>query len=244
MKFWAHRGCSQRYPENTLISFSKAAELFEKGLTGIELDIQLTKDGKMVVIHDERIDRTTDGFGFVRDYSLEELRTFHIHTGEERAERIPTLEEVLDLLEEKLKKGLQLNIELKNSIYPYPGMEKMVVEMIHKRGLEESIVYSSFYARSLMLLHEIDPEARCGMLASRVSDSLYLARGLGFIKALHPYWQGMDLTASELPDMPVRAYFSGHLYPEKPTGGRLDLAALEAKGITDVFINEPEVYLG
>ena len=72
MKIWAHRGCSQRYPENTMRAFEKAAEL--KGLTGIELDIQLTKDGYMAVCHDERVDRTTDGIGRLRDYTLTELK--------------------------------------------------------------------------------------------------------------------------------------------------------------------------
>ena len=81
MKIWAHRGCSQRYPENTVTAFRKAAELYDRGLTGIELDVQLTKDEEIVVIHDERIDRTTDGYGLVRDYTLSELGTFHIHTG-------------------------------------------------------------------------------------------------------------------------------------------------------------------
>ena len=65
MKIWAHRGCSQNYPENTLLAFKKACEL--EGLEGIELDIQLTKDGEVVVIHDETVDRTTDGKGYVRD---------------------------------------------------------------------------------------------------------------------------------------------------------------------------------
>ena len=72
MKIWAHRGCSQNYPENTMTAFKKAIEL--KGLSGIELDIQLTKDNQMVVIHDERVDRTTGGIGFVRDYSYEEIK--------------------------------------------------------------------------------------------------------------------------------------------------------------------------
>ena len=72
MKIWAHRGCSQRYPENTLLAFEKAIAI--KGLTGIELDIQLTKDGHMVVVHDERVDRTTESIGFVRDYTLSELK--------------------------------------------------------------------------------------------------------------------------------------------------------------------------
>ena len=72
MKLWAHRGCSQRYPENTLLAFEKAAQLQE--LVGIELDIQLTKDGQIVVIHDEKVDRTTDGSGWVRDFTLAELK--------------------------------------------------------------------------------------------------------------------------------------------------------------------------
>ena len=64
MRLWAHRGCSQRYPENTLLAFEKAAKI--RDLTGIELDIQLTKDGELVVMHDERVDRTTNGSGFVQ----------------------------------------------------------------------------------------------------------------------------------------------------------------------------------
>ena len=72
-KVFAHRGYSGRFPENTMLSFREAAKT---GCDGIELDVQLTKDGQLVVIHDERIDRTTDGTGFVRDYTLEELRHF------------------------------------------------------------------------------------------------------------------------------------------------------------------------
>ena len=71
MKIWAHRGCSQNYPENTMLAFEKAANL--QGLTGIELDIQLSKDGHMVVIHDERVDRTTEGMGEVQLHTLFEL---------------------------------------------------------------------------------------------------------------------------------------------------------------------------
>ena len=101
MKLWAHRGCSQRYPENTLLAFEKAAAV--QGLTGIELDIQLTKDGQMVVIHDERVDRTTEGIGFVRDYTLSEIKRLHIYADSHRSQHIPTITEVLDLLEPVLK---------------------------------------------------------------------------------------------------------------------------------------------
>ena len=90
MKIWAHRGCSQRYPENTLLAFEKAAEI--QNLTGIELDIQLTKDGHLVVIHDERVDRTTEGIGFVRDFTLAELKRLHIYADLNPSQTIPTME--------------------------------------------------------------------------------------------------------------------------------------------------------
>ncbi len=242
MKIWAHRGCSQRYPENTITSFSKALELFDRGLVGIELDIQLTRDGELVVIHDEKIDRTTDGYGYVRDYTLRELKTFHIHAGSEEAEHIPSMKEILDLLSDAMKKGFLLNIELKNSIYPYPGMEEKIVKMIREYGLEQSVVYSSFYAESIARIKALVSDAKTGILDTKVSDCLYKARSLGAY-ALHPFFIGMDIDPVRRSDYPVRAWLSGHLYPEKPTGNRLDLQVLEAQGVTDVFLNETEVHL-
>lgn len=241
MKIWAHRGCSQRYPENTLLAFEKAAEL--EGLEGIELDIQLTRDGEMVVIHDERVDRTTEGSGYVREYSLSEIKRLHIYADENPCQQIPTMEEVLDLLAYRMKEGLKINIELKNSIYLYEGMENKIVALVYRRGLQDRIVYSSFSAKSLEKLWEIDKEAEIGILDTKVSDCLYKAKGGCGATALHPYWQGIDLSTEKLHGYSVRAWFSGHLYPEKPTGTRLDLASLEKKGITDVFLNEPERYL-
>ena len=122
MKFWAHRGCSQRYPENTQTSFEKAMAI--RGLTGIETDIQLTRDGELVIIHDERVDRTTEGTGFVKDFSLHEIQSLHIAAGAAKSERILTAAELLDLLKPRLDEGLLLNIELKNSSIPYEGMEE------------------------------------------------------------------------------------------------------------------------
>ena len=73
---WAHRGASGSAPENTLVAFKRAIDL---GADGIELDIQLTKDDEIVVCHDEKIDRTSDGKGWLKDYTLEELRTFNFN---------------------------------------------------------------------------------------------------------------------------------------------------------------------
>ena len=246
MNIWAHRGCSQCYPENTITSFEKAMKI--PGLTGIELDIQLTKDGEIVVIHDERVDRTTDGIGFVRNYTLKELKTLHIHTGKEEPEHIPTMKEVLDLLGPSLKRyindensGIMLNIELKTGIYPYPGIEQKISDLVHKYGVEDAIIYSSFYAESLVRMRSIDPDVTMGVLDSRVSDCMYKAIGIEALLgdglksplALHPAGYHMDIPGDRFADRTVRAWF----------GGRMDLDMLAAAGVTDVFINEPEKYV-
>ncbi|MDD6812672.1 MAG: glycerophosphodiester phosphodiesterase family protein [Lachnospiraceae bacterium] len=241
MKIWAHRGCSQRHPENTLLAFERAIGL--KNLTGIELDIQLTKDEEIVVIHDERVDRTTESIGFVRDYTLAELKKLHIYADVNPSQKIPTIEEVFDLVEPRLKTGMKLNIELKNSVYPYPGMEEKITELVHKREIEKAVVYSSFYAKSLEKLRQLDKDAEIGILDVKASDCLYKLKGGCGAVALHPFWKGMDLSEEDLDGITVRAWLSGHLYPEKPTSTKLDLNSLEAQGITDVILNEPEAYI-
>ncbi|MBD5449620.1 MAG: hypothetical protein HDR28_05600 [Lachnospiraceae bacterium] len=240
MKIWAHRGCSQRYPENTLLAFEKAAAI--RNLAGIELDIQLTKDGKLVVIHDERVDRITEGIGFVRDCTLVELKRLHIYADVNPSQEIPTMEEVLDLLEPRCKEGMKINIELKTGVYPYPGMEEKIVKLVHTRGVQKNIVYSSFYTLSLEKIRQLDSQAEIGILDKKVSDCLFKLEGCG-ADALHPFWKGIDLPKERIQGYPVRAWLSGHLYPEKPTGTKLDFAPLEAQGITDIILNEPECYL-
>ena len=84
---------------------------------------------------------------------------------------------------------------------------------------------------------------RSGMLDTKASDCLYKIKGGCGAQALHPFWRGIDLPAEALHGYTVRAWMSGHLYPEAPTGARLHFAPLEAQGITDLILNEPEVYL-
>lgn len=229
------------YPENTLLAFEKSMNI--QGLVGIELDIQLTKDGELVVIHDERVDRTTEGIGYVKDFTLKELRKLHIYADENETQHIPTMKEVFDLMEPKLRAGMKLNIELKNSIYLYSGMEEKIIEAVHQRGIENAVVYSSFYAKSLERLKELDSQAELGILDTKASDCLYKFKGGCGATAIHPCLKGMDVPSEALKVYTVRAWLTGHLYPEKPTGTKLDLAALKKQGITDVFLNEPERYL-
>ena len=214
-----------------------------EGLAGIELDIQLTKDKELVVIHDERVDRTTEGIGFVREYTLSELKKLHIYADINPSQSIPTMDEILCLLGERLKTGMRLNIELKTEVYSYPGIEEKIVELVHRRGFEKSIIYSSFYAKSLEKIHQLDKDAQIGILDNKVSDCMYKMKGCDGINALHPFWKGLDLPAKDIAGYDVRAWFGGHLYPEKPTGSKLNIRVLEMQGITDIFLNEPEKYL-
>ena len=94
---WAHRGASGSAPENTLVAFQRAIDL---GADGIELDVQITKDGELVVCHDEKIDRTSNGKGWLKDYTLEELKQFDFNQQfpEYGYQQIPTMKEVLELI--------------------------------------------------------------------------------------------------------------------------------------------------
>jgi len=151
----AHRGYSGKFDENTMIAFRKAIEY---KADGIETDVQLSKDNVPVIIHDETLDRTTDGRGYVKDYTLAELKKFRTKSGEE----IPTLKELLELVADS---NLEvLNLELKNSIFPYEGLEEKVLKMIYNYNLKEKIIISSFNHLSLVKLRKLDKEIRLGAL--------------------------------------------------------------------------------
>ena len=161
-KIFAHRGASAYAPENTMEAFALAVK---QEADGIELDVQMTKDGQVVVIHDETIDRVSDGKGAVRDYTLEELRKFsfsnHMENYKEAA--IPTLKEVLEFLKPT---NLELNIELKTGIYWYPGLEEKTMELVKEAGMEDRVIYSSFNHYSVQKILELDSNAQCAYLYS------------------------------------------------------------------------------
>ncbi|MFT3835037.1 MAG: glycerophosphodiester phosphodiesterase [Micropruina sp.] len=151
MEIWAHRGASARQPENTIAAFTAA---MEAGADGVELDVQLTSDGVPVVIHDEKVDRTHDGTGWVSGFTLDQLqklRSLLKPKADPMLTRIPTLAEVLDLL---AAGSQRINIELKNSVKPYKGLEGKVLGLVHQRGLGARVVLSSFNHYSLQRLRE------------------------------------------------------------------------------------------
>ncbi|CAB1255215.1 glycerophosphodiester phosphodiesterase [Clostridium sp. MT-14] len=172
----AHRGFSGMYPENTMQAFRKAVET---GADGIETDLHITKDGAIVLCHDETIDRTTDGTGFIKDYTCRELMKFNAGHGE----RIPSLDELLDYMKDK---NLLLNLELKNDIVHYKDLEKYTIDKIHQYGLEKNVIISSFNHYSMQKVKEYDSSIKTGLLYGLpIHKPGEYARRIG-ADALHP----------------------------------------------------------
>ena len=180
---FAHRGASNYYPENTMVSLKEG---IKTGANGLEIDVHKTKDNKLVVIHDEDIQRTFKGKGLVKDMTLEELRRFKCRNKnfENNIEcRIPTLEEVLDLVKET---NVILNIELKTDEIHYEGIEKDVIELVNRYGLKKQIILSSFNHESIKICGEIDSEFETGLLYSKpIENVVQYAKEFG-ANAIHP----------------------------------------------------------
>lgn len=171
MEIWAHRGASAYAPENTMEAFRLAIAM---EADGIELDVQLSKDGVPVIIHDETLKRLSGASGYVKDRTLKEL-------GEIMP--IPTLWEVLELLQPT---RLNLNIELKTGRVFYPNIEQKVLELVKKYSMKGRVWYSSFNHYTIKKILELCPDAKTGLLYSDgIYEPVQYAKGLG-AAALHP----------------------------------------------------------
>ncbi|UOQ85939.1 glycerophosphodiester phosphodiesterase [Gracilibacillus salinarum] len=169
MIIYAHRGASKHAPENTIPAFDLA---YHHDADGIETDVQLTKDGVPVLIHDEKLQRTTNGNGFVKDYTYAELT--QLDAGSWKSPQfadtvIPTLE---DLLRWNQDKQLKLNIELKNNIFPYPGLEETVFQLLQKYNMVNQTVISTFNQESIVKLKQWSTELNYAFLTSKKDKNL------------------------------------------------------------------------
>lgn len=153
MLILGHRGYSGKYPENTMLAFQKA---IEAGADGIELDVHQTKDGHLVVIHDETVDRTTDGTGAVLELTLAELKKLNANKRfpEYGPQEIPTFEEYCAWA---AKNHVYTNIEIKTDYTFYPGMERKVWDTVSKYGLKDKVIFSSFNHVTMLRMREFLP---------------------------------------------------------------------------------------
>jgi glycerophosphoryl diester phosphodiesterase len=172
-----HRGARGYEPENTLISFKKAIDMH---VDGIEFDVHLSADGEIMVIHDETVDRTTNGNGFVNQLSLPELKRLLIN----KEQTVPTLTEVLDLVNQKCF----VNIELKS----YEAADK-VADLIEKYILKKNWNYNQFLVSSfdwnaLQQVTFLNSEIPIGVLTETDLELAFAFAKFIQAKSIHPYF--------------------------------------------------------
>ena len=180
----AHRGFRSRYPENTMLAFRKAVEA---GCDGLEFDVHLSKDGEAIIIHDETVDRTTDGTGLVGEKTSRDLKALNAakpHPETVDFAPIPFLREYFAY--SATQPNLISNIELKTGVFVYEGIEEVVYQLMKEYQLIERCIVSSFNHESVLRMKTIDPAVICGLLVDswHIHPEQYV-RNLG-IECYHP----------------------------------------------------------
>lgn len=234
---FAHRGASCEAPQNTLAAFLLAAEL---GADGIEFDVQLSRDGQPVVIHDFSVDATTNGHGRVRDLTLAELRELDAGARFDpvfAGERIPTLDEVLDTVGSRLL----LNVELKTAGLRDDGLVAAVIDRLATRGLLDRSILSSFNPLAVWRARRLSPTVATGML---YADSMPFflrrpwLRGLVKPQALHPHYKLVDR------DYVLWARSQGYRVNVWTADDPGELWQLVRSGVDVIITNRPDVLDG
>lgn len=229
----AHRGYSSKYPENTMLAFRRA---LEAGAEGMEFDVHLSRDGELVIIHDEWLERTTGVKGFVKDFTGGELRQLDASRGFEELggkNPIPTLEEYFRLID-----GVDIltNIELKTGVFWYPGIEEKVLKVIDRFGRRGDVVISSFNHFSVVKMKELAPDIVCGFLEeSRVIGPAEYCVKHG-VECWHPLCY--DMTEDVLAQL--RA--AGIRINAWTVNTREEMEDMIRKGIDGVITNYPELF--
>lgn len=173
---FAHRGYSSKYTENTLQAFKACLGL---DIYGIELDVQLSKDGHPIIFHDENIKRLTGKDALLKDLTLEDLQSLRFKDGQ----TFPTLDQYLDLVENS---KLITNVELKTNKFSYPGIEKLVYKKFNDRGMTDRLMVSSFNHESLVKFKKIDPDIALAALFSKLKKVDISMLDKNDIKIYHP----------------------------------------------------------
>ena len=187
----AHRGASAHAPENTMAAFNMALDM---GADGIELDVMLSQDQELVVIHDDTVDRTTNGSGRVKDFSYRTLKD--LDAGKTFAERfsgehVPNLKEVFEQLGGKFL----INVELKNYASPFDDLTNKVIDLIESYDLVDSVILSSFNPLNLSRAFKRNPAIRRGLLTFPKALGSLLRGPVGRLfpyDALHPYFADVN----------------------------------------------------
>ena len=232
----AHRGGSALAPENTLAAFRRALEV---GADGVELDVRLTKDGRVVVIHDRRVDRTTTGNGLVGSYMLEELKCLDAGSWFDPqfgGERVPTLEEVF----EALPGNFPIYVELKVRGHGAWPLVVRVVDLIRRFGRWESTMVASFNPVAVAFLRVVEPRIVRGYIWSSRHPLPLRARWLSPL--VNPHWLAPDRNTLT-PEMLARFHAQGGLVAAWDLDAGADMGQLKKMGLDAAVTDHPDVLL-
>ncbi len=223
MEIIGHRGASGYKPENTLASFKKALEI---GVDMIEFDVYALKTGELVVIHDETVDRTTDGTGHVVDFSFEQLRQLDAGNGQ----KIPLLSEVLDLVDQKVP----VNIELKGIGTARPVATMIQYYIVEKGWREDLFLVSSLDLDELKVFIKLMPHIRTG--------ALYAGEPVGFLafaKRWHTYSANFESVFITNKDV-CRAHKKGLMVYTYTVNDPGEVERMEAMHVDGIFSDYPD----
>lgn len=229
----AHRGYSSKAPENTMPAFELA---LEAGSGGIELDVHLTQDGEVVVIHDPTLDRTTNGKGSVESFALAELKELDAgswYSSEFKGVKLPTLREVLELIKDH---NVLLNVETKAAL-GFEELNKGVALLIDEYSMWERTIISSFNHYALVHIKTIRAQARTGILynCGLVNPWVY-AKSIG-ASALHPHHKTI------LPELVQAAQANGMMVNVWTVDEAVDIERVALAKVDSIITNVPSKVL-
>lgn len=234
VKIFAHRGASGAFPENTIAAFQKAAQL---PVDGVEFDVHLTKDQQLVVIHDEKIDRTSKGAGYVKDMTLAELRQYDYGSWFDEKfarERIPTLREVLHIFRDTQH---LINIELKTDVFAYDGIEQLVLQEVFAHDVQHRTIISSFDHEILSNVTKLAPNIE---VAALFSDLLIDYVTYGKQIPVNVYHVSKSIAVRAPIKKVIEAGYPVRVYTVNKISQAKQLANF---GVAAIFTDEPEKML-
>lgn len=237
----AHRGASAVEPENTLRAFERA---IAAGADAVELDVRLTADGEPVVLHDPRVDRTTDGHGLLRDLTLAEVKRLRIGIADGDAAEVPTLTEALTCCVGRVAVVAELkNIPGEADFESHgQGVAEATVRALEENGGSESVLVSSFNPWALERVRELAPAIATGLLTDpevEMVAGLAFARGGGF-GWIMPF---VRQVAAAGPELVAEAHEAGISVGTWVTDDPAEVVALFRSGVDAVATNDPEAVM-
>jgi len=233
----AHRGASAYFPENTIPAFKGA---IAKGADMVELDVQLTLDKEVVVFHDEKISRCTDGRGRIADHTLAELKKLDAgswYSKDFKNTRIPSLAEALGVCKNKIAANIEIKTEAASKMF-FGGIEEKCLKIVEQSGMREHIVFSSFDPCAIMHLKQIDNTVTVAVLfekkryGSKLPSDIIESVGADAFNCSNAEFNNEWLTNVKFNNIPVNIY---------TVNDAKNMRRFLKIGVSGIFTNNPDI---